>query len=233
MREAKQILKMTRRSVRSNTGRYLALLLIVLLSVGFFSGLKVTKPAMQSVLKTYLDRQKLYDFRLLSRTGFPEADAAALNNLDGIDDAEGKSKEKDDAGDQEEQIPSGLSDSGKLPATDEEVQKQKEEQDQGLKQFRQSFHPEISEAYSGVQEAFIGDRAAEFDHAIADHFYQAYGDLYTVTKVELKEMLDETDDEIRCMVRVYTKSGEKNYSQDYIVVYSKAYDFYSVYAYNR
>ena len=149
------------------------------------------------------------------------------------DDAEGKSKEKDDAGDQEEQIPSGLSDSGKLPATDEEVQKQKEEQDQGLKQFRQSFHPEISEAYSGVQEAFIGDRAAEFDHAIADHFYQAYGDLYTVTKVELKEMLDETDDEIRCMVRVYTKSGEKNYSQDYIVVYSKAYDFYSVYAYNR
>lgn len=89
MREAKQILKMTRRSVRSNTGRYLALLLIVLLSVGFFSGLKVTKPAMQSVLKTYLDRQKLYDFRLLSRTGFPEADAAALNNLDGIEDAEG------------------------------------------------------------------------------------------------------------------------------------------------
>ena len=36
MREEKQILKMTRRSVRSNTGRYLALLLIVLLSVGFF-----------------------------------------------------------------------------------------------------------------------------------------------------------------------------------------------------
>ena len=149
------------------------------------------------------------------------------------DDSAGRPKEKDDAGDHEKQTPSGSSDSGKLPATDDEVQKQKEEQDQGLKRFRQSFHPEISEAYSGVQEAFIGDRAVEFDHAIADHFYQAYGDLYTVTKVELKEMLDETDDEIRCMVRVYTKSGKKTYSQDYIVVYSKAYDFYSVYAYNR
>ena len=149
------------------------------------------------------------------------------------DDSAGRPKEKDDAGDHEEQTPSGSSDSGKLPATDEEVQKRKEEQDQGLKQFRQSFHPEITEAYSGVQEVFIGDRAVEFDHAIADHFYQAYGDLYTVTKVELKEMLDETDDEIRCMVRVYTKSGKKSYSQDYIVVYSKAYDFYSVYAYNR
>jgi hypothetical protein len=149
------------------------------------------------------------------------------------DDSAGRPKEKDDAGDHEKQTPSGSSDSGKLPATDEEVQKRKEEQDQGLKQFRQSFHPEITEAYSGVQEAFIGDRAVKFDHAIADHFYQAYGDLYTVTKVELKEMLDETDDEIRCMVRVYTKSGGKTYSQDYIVVYSKAYDFYSVYAYNR
>lgn len=149
------------------------------------------------------------------------------------DDKADRPKVNDGAGKHEEQTPSGFSDSGKAPVTDEEVQKQKEEQDEELQKFRQSFHPEIIEAYSGVQEAFIGDRAVEFDHAIADHFYQAYGDLYTVTKVELKEMLDETDDEIRCMVRVYTKSGEKTYSQDYIVVYSKAYDFYSVYAYNR
>ena len=149
------------------------------------------------------------------------------------DDSGAKLEEKDDAGNQEEQKPFGSSEAGKTPITDEEVQKQKEKQDEGLKKFRQSFHPEITEAYSGVQEAFVGDRAVEFDNAIADHFYQAYGDLYTVTKVELKEMLDETDDEIRCMVRVYTKSGKKTYSQDYIVVYSKAYDFYSVYAYNR
>ena len=74
------------------------------------------------------------------------------------DDSAGRPKEKDDAGDHEKQTPSGSSDSGKLPATDEEVQKRKEEQDQGLKQFRQSFHPEITEAYSGVQEAFIGDQ---------------------------------------------------------------------------
>jgi hypothetical protein len=157
------------------------------------------------------------------------------NDVSETENGEGKggTKEKDDTGGQTEQKPSGLSDPDNIPVTDEEVQKQKEEQDEGLQSFRQSFHPEITEAYSGVQEAFIGDRAVEFDHAIADHFYQAYGDLYTVTKVELKEMLDETDDEIRCMVRVYTKSGKKSYSQDYIVVYSKAYDFYSVYAYNR
>ena len=168
--------------------------------------------------------------------------AGALGGGDGSetenDESAAGPKERGDAGEQtfggpEFWTSSEYSGSGKSPVTDEEVQKQKEEQDEGLKQFRQSFHPEITEAYSGVQEVFIGDRAVEFDHAIADHFYQAYGDLYTVTKVELKEMLDETDDEIRCMVRVYTKSGKKTYSQDYIVVYSKAYDFYSVYAYNR
>ena len=168
---------------------------------------------------------------MMSDTGLREA-AIYVRNV-----YAGKLKEKDDTGKQTSETPAEMSSgpfgSDKVPVTDEEVQKQKEEQDQGLKQFRQSFHPEITEAYSGVQEAFIGDRAVKFDHAIADHFYQAYGDLYTVTKVELKEMLDETDDEIRCMVRVYTKSGGKTYSQDYIVVYSKAYDFYSVYAYNR
>ena len=124
------------------------------------------------------------------------------------DDSAGRPKEKDDAGDHEKQTPSGSSDSGKLPATDEEVQKRKEEQDQGLKQFRQSFHPEITEAYSGVQEAFIGDRAVKFDHAIADHFYQAYGDLYTVTKVELKE--------IRCNFHPIRMSSEVTESLDLV-----------------
>ncbi len=168
-----------------------------------------------------------------------ESGPGYAGRLDGEDDSEteyddsGVRSKEDKAGEEAKQNPSVSSDSDRLPVTDEEVQKQKEEQDEDLQKFRQTFHPEITEAYSGVQEAFIGDRSEEFDHAIADHFYQAYGDLYTVTKVELKEMLDETDDEIRCMVRVFTKSGEKTYSQDYIVVYSKAYDFYSVYAYNR
>ena len=92
------------------------------------------------------------------------------------DDGDVRPKE-DKAREEAKQNPSASSDSDRLPVTDEEVQKQKEEQDEGLQKFRQTFHPEITEAYSGVQEAFIGDRALEFDHAIADHFYQAYSRL--------------------------------------------------------
>lgn len=119
------------------------------------------------------------------------------------------------------------------PRTDAEIQKEKEQKDQALRKFRSSFNPTITESFSGLQEAFIGEHEDEFRDAIADHIFQAYGNLYTVTKIELVEFLDETDDEVRCMVRVYTKSGDRTYSQDYIAAYSKAQDFYSVYAYNR
>jgi len=119
------------------------------------------------------------------------------------------------------------------PRTDAEIQKEKEQKDQALRKFRSSFSPTITESFSGLQEAFIGEHEDEFRDAIADHIFQAYGNLYTVTKIELVEFLDETDDEVRCMVRVYTKSGDRTYSQDYIAAYSKAQDFYSVYAYNR
>lgn len=119
------------------------------------------------------------------------------------------------------------------PRSDAEIQAEKEQKDQALQEFRSSFNPTITESFSGLQEAFVGEHEEAFRNAIADHIFQAYGNLYTVTKIELVEFLDETDDEIRCMVRVYTKSGDKSYSQDYIVAYSKAQDFYSVYAYNR
>lgn len=89
MRTARATMKMTMRSIRSFFGRYLALLFIVLLSVGFFAGLKVTKPAMQKTCGDYLEEQKLYDLRILGRTGFLSSDIRALSKIDGIRSAEG------------------------------------------------------------------------------------------------------------------------------------------------
>ena len=55
-------------------GRYLAILAIIALGVGFFSGLKVTKPGMVETGNKYLREHNFYDFRLLSSIGF-DADA--------------------------------------------------------------------------------------------------------------------------------------------------------------
>lgn len=83
------ILKMTRRTIRSFFGRYMALLLIVMLSVGFFAGLKVTKDAMANTCEKYLNAQHFSDYRLISTLGFTEADVEKLNDVSVIEVAEG------------------------------------------------------------------------------------------------------------------------------------------------
>ena len=83
------ILKLTGRSIRSFFGRYVALFLIVALSVGFFAGLKLTKNAMVDTFEDYAAEQKLYDFRVYSTLGFTESDVEKLAELPGIANAEG------------------------------------------------------------------------------------------------------------------------------------------------
>ena len=68
------VFKLTWRSIRAFFGRYIALLLIVALSAGFFAGLKITKDAMANTAEQYLNEQNFYDFRLYSTLGFTKED---------------------------------------------------------------------------------------------------------------------------------------------------------------
>ena len=83
------ILKLTARNIRASLGRYLALLLIVMLSVGFFSGLKVTRAAMANTCGDYLTGQSFYDYRLVSSLGMTEKAEAAFSALSEVRNAEG------------------------------------------------------------------------------------------------------------------------------------------------
>lgn len=86
----RSIVKMTLRTVRSFLGRFLALMLIVTLSVSFFAGLKVTKDAMYATCQDYLTEQKLYDFRLLSTLGFSDEDVETISKEPWISATEGQ-----------------------------------------------------------------------------------------------------------------------------------------------
>ena len=77
------------RSIRRSLGRYLAILGIVALGVGFFAGLKSSCPAMHRTADDYLRRQRFHDFQLLSTLGFSEGDRAAFEKLSGVAAAEG------------------------------------------------------------------------------------------------------------------------------------------------
>lgn len=83
------MIKTTIREIKGSFGRYLAILSIVMLGVGFFAGLKVTKPAMIATEQDYLSAQSFYDFKLLSTIGFTEEDVAELAEMEEIEDAEG------------------------------------------------------------------------------------------------------------------------------------------------
>ena len=83
------VLKLTRRSIRSSFGRFAALLLIVTLSVGFFSGLKITKSAMAETCSDYLNNNNFFDYRLLSTIGFTSDDEDEFEKLSSVERAEG------------------------------------------------------------------------------------------------------------------------------------------------
>ncbi|MDE6384863.1 MAG: FtsX-like permease family protein [Eubacterium sp.] len=83
------VFKLTMRDIRSSFGRFAALLLIVTLSVGFFSGLKTTKSAMAKTASNYLSELNFYDYRLLSTIGFTEDDEKSFSSESYISLAEG------------------------------------------------------------------------------------------------------------------------------------------------
>ncbi len=79
----------TLREIKGSLGRYIAIMLIVALGVGFFSGLKVTKEDMIATASEYIDKYKLYDFEVLSSLGFDEESVGIIEQADGVRLAEG------------------------------------------------------------------------------------------------------------------------------------------------
>lgn len=79
----------TFREIKSSLGRYLAILAIVALGVGFFAGLKVTQEAMVTTAGNYLNEHNFFDFRILSTLGYEQEDVDALAKEEQIVHAEG------------------------------------------------------------------------------------------------------------------------------------------------
>lgn len=81
--------KTTFREIKNSFGRYFAILAIIALGVGFFVGLKSSKPSMIETGNQYIKEYNLFDYRLLSTVGFEQEDVEAFTVLDGVLQAEG------------------------------------------------------------------------------------------------------------------------------------------------
>lgn len=77
------------RTIKNSFGRYFAIMAIIALGVGFFSGLKVTKPGMVQNGNTYMHNHNMYDYRVLSGYGFDQEMIDGLVKEDCVTMAEG------------------------------------------------------------------------------------------------------------------------------------------------
>ncbi len=79
----------TLREIKQSLGRYLAILAIVALGVGFFAGIKETKPAMVETADRYLKEKNFYDYRLVSTLGFNDKIIEEIGKRDDVSVVQG------------------------------------------------------------------------------------------------------------------------------------------------
>lgn len=81
--------KNIKRTIFGSFGRYIAILAIIALGVGFFAGVKNSKASMMETCDKYVEGFALYDFRLISTYGFTEDDVKAMQKVAEVEAAEG------------------------------------------------------------------------------------------------------------------------------------------------
>lgn len=72
------------REIKKTKSRFISIMAIVALGVGFFSGIKATTPSMIHTAEKYFEENKLMDIRLMSSYGFDNEDIKAIKNTSGV-----------------------------------------------------------------------------------------------------------------------------------------------------
>ncbi len=83
------IFKNSFRKIWKSKGRFLSLILIVILGTSFFAGVRETASDMIKTLDNYYDETNLYDFKIVSTMGLTDDDISSLEEIKGIEEVEG------------------------------------------------------------------------------------------------------------------------------------------------
>ena len=77
------------KEIKISIKRFISLLLIVLLGVGFFAGIKAASPDMRTTLDTYFDELDIMDIQVISTMGLTDDDVTAIKNVENVKTVEG------------------------------------------------------------------------------------------------------------------------------------------------
>ena len=79
--------KNTLREITKTKSRFLSILFICLISVGFFSGVRATCNIMRVSADDYFDEHNLFDLRVLSTFGLTDNDLESIKDINGVNEA--------------------------------------------------------------------------------------------------------------------------------------------------
>ncbi|MEE1037954.1 MAG: FtsX-like permease family protein [Eubacterium sp.] len=85
----KNYIKMCTRGIKKNKSRFISMVCIAALGVGFLAGLLATTPSMKESCNNYIEKLATYDIYMQSTLGFSENDLDALKEKDYLDKVEG------------------------------------------------------------------------------------------------------------------------------------------------
>ena len=83
------LIKTTLREIRGSFGRFFAIFAIIALGVGFFSGVRITTPAMVKTIDDFLRENQFFDYRLVSTVGWTEREVEKFGAQEDVRYAEG------------------------------------------------------------------------------------------------------------------------------------------------
>jgi len=84
----KALIKDAVKEITNTFKRFLSLLLIVLLGVGFFAGIRVTSPDMRNTLDKTFDEYEAMDIQVLSTLGITQKDVEELEKIEDVEKVE-------------------------------------------------------------------------------------------------------------------------------------------------
>ncbi len=81
----KALLKDSLKQIAKTNKRFISILLMAFMGVGFFAGVRSASPDMKATIDTYYDNKNMYDISLVSTLGLTDEDIKSISELNGID----------------------------------------------------------------------------------------------------------------------------------------------------
>lgn len=88
-RMKKALIKDSIKEIKNTYKRFISILLMAFLGVGFFAGLRATSPDMVDTIDKYYDDQNVYDIQILSTLGLTQEDIEELSKIENIETVQG------------------------------------------------------------------------------------------------------------------------------------------------